>query len=44
MLQHALNECGQKLAERGYADFGAFVLANLHGGASVLSAVSLSLL
>lgn len=32
MLQKVLNESGQKLVERNYADFGAFVLANLHDG------------
>lgn len=32
MIQHVLNECGQKLLERGYADFGAFVVANLRAG------------
>lgn len=32
MIQHVLNECGQKLLERGYADFGAFVVANLCAG------------
>ncbi|GAB9465650.1 hypothetical protein Gpo141_00003049 [Globisporangium polare] len=34
MIQHVLNECGQKLLERGYADFGAFVVANLRADES----------
>ncbi|DAZ96633.1 TPA: LOW QUALITY PROTEIN: hypothetical protein N0F65_005812 [Lagenidium giganteum] len=30
MIQRALNDCGRTLSEHNYADFGAFVLANLH--------------
>lgn len=39
MLQKVLNECGQKLVERSYADFGAFVLANLHDGETLVGAM-----
>lgn len=34
LIQHVLNECGQKLVERNYEDFGAFVVANLRAGKS----------
>uniref|UniRef100_K3XBZ5 Queuosine 5'-phosphate N-glycosylase/hydrolase n=1 Tax=Globisporangium ultimum (strain ATCC 200006 / CBS 805.95 / DAOM BR144) TaxID=431595 RepID=K3XBZ5_GLOUD len=34
MIQQVLNECGEKLAERNYEDFGAFVVANLRSDAT----------
>ncbi|KAJ0395388.1 hypothetical protein P43SY_002964 [Pythium insidiosum] len=39
MMHKAVQECGQKLKERGFADFGAFVLAHLHAAHLVESLV-----